>query len=200
MIPKILHAIWVGPKRMPKEWMQTWIDKHPEWEYILWDNERVGGYNFRHRKQINDCINTGKYHGAADIIRYEILYDFGGFVAPADSICHKAIDELLVLEEDCFCCPDPYAYRSPDWLSPHLGATKGNRLIGEILKRIPDKVVQPCDDTGNQLLTNVVKELKYPIRIYPAHYFLPYNPDGKINGEIIYAEHKWGTTRNTYPQ
>ena len=78
-------------------------------------------------------------------------------------------------------------------------AWEGNKLIGEIIKRIPDKVIQPCDDTGNQLLTTVVKELNYPIKIYPAHYFIPNNPDGKVNGDRIYAEHMWGTTRSNYP-
>jgi mannosyltransferase OCH1-like enzyme len=202
MIPKILHQIWVGPHRMPKEWMQTWKDNHPEWEYILWDNKRVSEYNFINKKQIDDCIREGKYHGAADIIKYEALYEYGGFIAPADSISLRAIDELLDIEEDCFCCPDPYAYEYPGLLSPQIGSIKKNKLIKEIIKRIPNKVIEPCNDTGNHLLTNTVKELNYPIKIYPAYYFIPYNPDSRDNRgkEKPYADHKWGTTRNTYPK
>lgn len=200
MIPKILHATWIGPHRRPVEWMDTWKEKHPEWEYILWDNERVKNYPFRKRKQIDQCLREGKYHGAADIIRLEGLYDLGGFFAPADSICHNPIDELLDIEEDCFCCKDPYAYHNTDLLSPHLGSSKGNELIGKMIERIPENITQPCDDTGNLLLTNIVKELNYPIKIYPVHYFMPNNPDGKVNGKITYSEHLWGTTRSTYPK
>jgi len=29
MIPLVLHNIWVGPKEMPKEWMNTWKEKNP---------------------------------------------------------------------------------------------------------------------------------------------------------------------------
>ncbi len=201
MIPKILHQVWVGPHRMPIEWMQTWKDNHPDWEYILWDNERVSAHEFVNKKQIEDCIREGKYHGAADIIKYEALYQYGGFTAPADSISLRPIDELLDIEEDCFCPPDPYAYDNPGLLSPQMGATKGNELMREITNRIPDKINEPCNDTGNHLLTNTVNELNYPIKIYPAYYFMPVNPDGKINeGENPYADHKWGTTRGTYPK
>ena len=38
-IPKIIGHIWVGHLQAPKEWMQTWRDYHPTWEYRLYDNE-----------------------------------------------------------------------------------------------------------------------------------------------------------------
>ena len=39
-----------------------------------------------------------------------------------------------------------------------------------------------------------------PRTLHAAHYFMPNNPDGKVNGEIKYSEHLWGTTRNKYPK
>lgn len=74
---------------------------------------------------------------------------------------------------------------------------KGNELIGKMIERIPEKIGEPCDDTGNLLLTNMVKELNYPIKIYPSHYFMPVN-HGKVNGDRIYSEHLWGTTTGRY--
>jgi hypothetical protein len=32
-IPRNLGHIWIGPKVAPEDWMQTWVDKHPEWNY-----------------------------------------------------------------------------------------------------------------------------------------------------------------------
>ena len=33
-IPKIIHQIWIGPKTAPIKLMNTWKDKHPDFEYI----------------------------------------------------------------------------------------------------------------------------------------------------------------------
>ena len=36
-IPKILHQIWIGPKEPPTIPMDTWKDKHPDFENYLED-------------------------------------------------------------------------------------------------------------------------------------------------------------------
>jgi mannosyltransferase OCH1-like enzyme len=41
MIPKVIHQIWIGPKPAPKQMMQTWKEKHPGFEYILWNEEEI---------------------------------------------------------------------------------------------------------------------------------------------------------------
>lgn len=197
MIPKILHRIWVGPHKRPTEWMDTWKEKHPDWEFKTWDNDSVKG--FIKQKEIDDCINKGLYHGAADIIRYEVLYKYGGVIAPADSICLHPIDELLEIEEDAFCCYQ-HEIKRPGLLSPHLGTTKGNKLMAELIDRIPKDIGTPWIQTGNKLLTDVVEELNYPIKIYPSHYFIPIYNDGSKQEGKAYAEHLWGTTRNIYPR
>jgi hypothetical protein len=37
MIPKIIHQIWVGPKKKPDIWIDTfkkdYINDNPEWDY-----------------------------------------------------------------------------------------------------------------------------------------------------------------------
>ena len=35
MIPKIIHQIWIGPKKMPIKAMKTWQKKNPNFEYII---------------------------------------------------------------------------------------------------------------------------------------------------------------------
>ena len=196
-IPKIIHQIWVGSKEMPVEWMQTWKDKHSEWEFMLWDNESVFKHNFRHKDKIERCIAKGLPHGAADIIRYEILYEFGGVVAPADSICLLPIDELLDIEEDCFCCYQ-HEVKRPGILSPHLGTSVNNELMGKIIDRIPSNIKQPWQQTGNLLLTKMVKELGYPIKIYPSVFFIPVYNDNTTQEGKSYADHKWGSTLHRY--
>ena len=178
---------------MPVEWMQTWKDNHSQWEFILWDNERVDAYDFKNKEKIIHCLNNNLPHGAADIIRYEALYGFGGFVAPADSVCLLPIDDLLDIKEDCFCCYQ-HEKKRPGLLSPHLGTSVNNRLMEEIINRIPTSIKRPWVQTGNQLLTDIVSEMGYPIKIYPSHFFIPIYNDGTIQEGKAYADHRWGST------
>ena len=39
MIPKIIHQIWIGPKPAPTNLMNSWKNKHPDFEYILWNEQ-----------------------------------------------------------------------------------------------------------------------------------------------------------------
>ena len=34
-IEKKITQIWVGPKKPPLQWMYTWRDKHPDWNYSI---------------------------------------------------------------------------------------------------------------------------------------------------------------------
>ena len=199
---KIIHSVWVGPKEAPEEWMQTWKDKHPTWEYIRWDNEKVKNYPFVNKDKIEDLIERGLYHGASDVIGYEILYNFGGFIAPADSKCLNPIDELMEIKEDCFTCYENEK-KTKKLLSLHFGASKGCKLMKEAileLKLRTKQIKEPWISTGNLFITKIVKRFSYPIKIYPSHYFIPRHYSGiKYEGiDKIYAEHFWGTTKNIY--
>ena len=40
-IPKIIHQLWIGPKPRPSKFMTTWKEKHPDYEYIMWNEEEI---------------------------------------------------------------------------------------------------------------------------------------------------------------
>jgi mannosyltransferase OCH1-like enzyme len=95
MIPKIIHQIWIGPKKRPDIWMDT-VKKFCEdfgYEYKLWDNDNVP------TDLINQIFynNDPTYFGKADILRYELLYRYGGCFVDADSVIMKGdkFHELL---------------------------------------------------------------------------------------------------------
>ena len=94
-IEKNIHHIWVGPKERPKKWMDTWPKMHPDWNYVLWDNDKVFSRKWKNQNVIDAYKAKGKWHGVADVIRYEILYDYGGFMPGADSECIRNISELF---------------------------------------------------------------------------------------------------------
>lgn len=96
MIPKIIHHIWVGPKPLPddeKRWMQTWKDKHPDWEFKFWTNDNLP-------ELPNNCVqalkNYDKYPAfQADVIRYVVVLKYGGVYLDTDMECIKPCDHLF---------------------------------------------------------------------------------------------------------
>ena len=71
-IPKIIHQLWIGNLPAPINMMKTWKDKHPDFEYIFWNEEE-----FKKRNMNFECIHKinsiEEINGKADIIRWEIL-------------------------------------------------------------------------------------------------------------------------------
>jgi hypothetical protein len=93
-IPRIIHQIWIGPKPAPTVMLDTWRAKHPDCEYILWTEAEIvrRGMTFRCVPQI-DLI--AEINGKADILRWEILYKYGGIAIDADSACIEPLDDTF---------------------------------------------------------------------------------------------------------
>lgn len=97
-IPKIIHQIWIGsplPERFEKM-VASWKEHHPDWQYILWDDESLNSFTLVNQELFD---STSNYGAKADILRYEILQRFGGLYVDIDYECLKPFDEL----HDSFC-------------------------------------------------------------------------------------------------
>jgi mannosyltransferase OCH1-like enzyme len=77
--------------------METWKKKHPDWDYQLFDNSYLSSRRWRCEAQINEYMKRRLYAGVSDLMRYEILFEQGGFLPEADSICLRKVDELFAL-------------------------------------------------------------------------------------------------------
>ncbi len=207
-IPKRLAHIWIGPKPAPTLWMQTWPQAHPSWSYTVFGNDTLAGYPFRLRKLINEYAWRGAWAGAQDMMRYELLYRYGGFMADADAICLHPVDELL---------DRPRAYTVYDrpetdklrGVCPILACAPGNPFVGAVIDELatlePWELRKPEVSTGNRFLMRMIRE-KAPgsdlLHIFPTHYFIPWQksaPDVWYDGpDRIYAEQKWGTSTFAY--
>ncbi len=93
-IPRIVHQIWLGSPVPEKyfKWMESWVGYYG-WEYKLWTEEDVKGMKLQNRVLYEASRNYGE---KADILRLEILYQYGGVYADVDYECtnHEIIDEL----------------------------------------------------------------------------------------------------------
>jgi len=204
-IPKIYHVIWVGERPAPMEWIQTWLDKNPEWQLMLWDNEKVWGRQWRNQKHIDWFKERGIWAGVADCVRYEILHEYGGFGAGADSICLEPVDELFT--DPAFDAYTSYENEivTGEMMSPLLGCTKGNPLADAIITilSLKEQVDIPWQTTGNLFMMHAVKALQYKrLKIWPSHYLLPEHHSGvKYSGtDKIYARHMWGTGKGAWEE
>jgi mannosyltransferase OCH1-like enzyme len=96
-IPKKLHAVWVGDEsKCPHQWLQTWRDKHPAWEFKLWGNAEYDSVPWRSKRQMDIFRACGEWNAVADLMRYEILCEHGGVYVDADSMSVRAFDDWLL--------------------------------------------------------------------------------------------------------
>lgn len=94
-IPKIIHQIWLGSP-VPESFkglMQAWVDNYVGrgWQYRLWtdaDIEDFGLYN----KEFYDA--TTNYGVKSDILKWEIIYRYGGVYVDVDYEPLAPLDQL----------------------------------------------------------------------------------------------------------
>ena len=94
-IPKIIHQIWIGHKTIPSkslEYIQKIIELHPTFQYKLWTNDDLIKENFTNYDIINNCNSWAQ---KSDIMRYEILYKYGGVYLDIDFEIFKNLEPLL---------------------------------------------------------------------------------------------------------
>lgn len=207
-LPRRLGHIWIGPKPAPVAWMETWPKLHPNWSYTVYGNDTLTGFPFRLRALINEYAWRGAWAGAQDMMRYELLYHYGGFMADADAICLHPVDELLDRPRayTVYDRPETSRFRG---VCPILACEPGNpfvgRVIDELAKVQPWELGRPETTTGNRFLMRLIRTLapdEAALKIFPTHYFIPWQksaPDEWYSGpDRIYAEQKWGTSMWSY--
>lgn len=201
-LPKKIGHIWIGPRSAPEKWLQSWRDHHPDWSYTLYDNDFLTSFPFRNRKLIDEYVKRAQFAGAADLMRYEILYEFGGFIPEADSLCIANTEELFQ-EAKAYTVYENENVR-PGLVSPILACEQKNRFVGLLVEELsqlsPYEIGQPWKTTGNRFVAQMIEKYQPDITIFPSHYFIPqhftgetYKGDGKV-----YCHQMFGSTTKAY--
>jgi len=188
-INKKLHFIWVGDESIcPNNCIQTWRDKHLEWEVKVWGNEELKNREWKNKFHIDAFMRTGQFCGAADLMRWEILLDEGGVAIDADSICISSIPNWL-LDCEVFSCWENELSRPGLVSNGFVGARAGNDLIDYLVnsilvtKNVTDRFVwyklkrkkqYAWKTTGPLAFTKAIKKKNYSnITILPSHFSIP---------------------------
>lgn len=205
MIPKIIHQLWIGPKQPPTKHMDTWKDMNPEFEYIRWNEAELvkRNMNLECKHRIDEMIEI---NGQADIIRWEILYKYGGVFLDADSICIEKIDVLMNCKY--FAGWEHETLRKGLIATGTMGFPPKHPLVKDAIDWIKQNGVNyhktglmAWQSVGPGLLTRMYNSGKYnDMTIFPSYTFLPIHCTGaeyKGHGKI-YAYQEWGSTHKSY--
>jgi mannosyltransferase OCH1-like enzyme len=189
-IPKILHQFWHGGP-LPEKYRQLtskWQELHPDWDILLWDEEAVAKFGLANRWMYENMKNPS---AKSDVVRYEVVYSYGGVYVDTDFLPCKNFNKLLYL--DLFCgivgSYDGTLKVADTCLAPSIfGASQGNGILEKIIikigqqKTVPRTIPEIMTITGPEMFSREVLEdlEKRPLTVaFPPTYFYPFPGQGR---------------------
>lgn len=105
-IPPIIHFIWLGSSLPPKATaaIESWKEHHQGWEIKIWTDAeaKVFSWTNNHSKFVFEQAES--WAEKADVLRLDILYQFGGVYSDVDVFCLHSFHDLIVQEITFFSC------------------------------------------------------------------------------------------------
>ncbi|MCT4636698.1 MAG: hypothetical protein N4A72_03225 [Bacteroidales bacterium] len=179
-IPRIIHQVWIGPNKPPWQWIDTFrkkfIERHPNWKYVLWREEDIDKLNLVNRTLYD---RETALSGKVNILRYELLYQFGGIYIDADSewINNKPLDDLLEQTN----LTGIFAGREDDNMIANgvIGCSQYNPLMLYTIKLLSDTFTEnriinkhpTWISSGPRFFSETLMDKG--ITIFPTYYFYP---------------------------
>jgi hypothetical protein len=207
LIPPIIHFIWLGSKVPEKiqNVIDTWKECHPGWTLKIWTDNEITSFPWQNREAFDAARNAKCWAEAADIWRYEILYQEGGIYSDTDVVCFKSFNDLIT-HTGFFAGQETNTVydKSPLYVcNAVIGSKKGCPVMKTCMDNLVSRSkVKPNENpratilnrTGPILLTNSVKKtLSDETLILPCSYVypLPYFTDlrhKKMTQQIIRSQ------------
>jgi mannosyltransferase OCH1-like enzyme len=189
-IPKIIHQTW-KTKDIPDHWkksQQEWIRLHPDWEYILWTDEDIRNHIKNNHPDFLELHDHYEYNiQRADMIRYFILFDFGGIYCDLDFYPTENIEKYLNCINDYFIySSNSNCFTNSFMISPGKSLIF-KEIINELKQKNPwwaiGKHLKVMTSTGPLMVDKVLKNTKYSYQVLPKSRFNPYGANDDINEE-----------------
>jgi mannosyltransferase OCH1-like enzyme len=175
---------------------EGWRERHPGWSYVLWTDcpPEFEVYDlWRNAEKYVPEANVGQFR--SDLLRYEVLYHFGGVYVDTDMEPRQPIDGLL--GPGCWA-----AWEQQDvWIgNAIIGAERHAPFLRRILDALPDSVERnvgrrPNISTGPHLVTKLYREHPNELRVYPQGVAYPYRWDEPHRADERFPDalciHRW---------
>jgi mannosyltransferase OCH1-like enzyme len=196
-IPKLFHQVWVGGNPFPKKfkkYRKSWINNHPDWEFYLWTEKNLPD------DLLNlDCLELcNTYSEQSDVLRYSLLYKFGGCYLDVDFRNFKNI-EPLINDFELFISTEDYRHLCGGF----IGSIPQHPVIKRLIDRIPEQLKNTVGNTSDlRIGPSFVTENIHPkeIAVLDKIYFYPYLPGQQYERDniekkgIAYASHEWAAS------
>lgn len=211
-----IHRIWMGSE-MPdnfKRYGEEWKELNPDMKVIDWDDSTLFMNEVINGEVISDMLKRGRQDGAdkvamwthmADVLDYELLYEYGGWYFNTDMKPLKPLSGLsvtgpaLAMEDDIH--PVNMAMYSPP-RDPFFA--KVIELLPKRYFSMPGAYMNAT--TGVQLLEQAIQEYDGPLSVFHRNVFNPvhwsefdYGEEPDIDREFpeeTVAVHLWGHRTN----
>lgn len=209
MIPKIIHQVWIGPDAPPTKWMDSFdaLSEHG-WEHWWWTEEGIEEFGLVNQKTYDYYMGVGRYFGAADIVRSEVIERYGGWYFDAD--CELLEPELFanhVMHEGGFVVGNtkqagPYPKRLPNTV---YGAVPWHPISVKYVEIITEMTeannLEPAWNTvGGTALTMAIDAVgRDQVTIMPMCTFYP--EVTRIRSVIdapVLSRHHWASSYKTW--
>lgn len=206
MIPRTLHVVWVGDEsRRPDNCIDSWRRHNPDWTLRVWGNDDLAQYGWINAAHMREMAGQ-ELCGVADLMRWEILYNEGGFVVDADSICQRPLPPWLFEGEACACWENELV--RPGLIAVgYVGSVPQNPFFGQLildLQRTPSVTGRRAwESTGPQFFTDRVQHYGYSgLTVWPSHFFIPRHFTGMAytGPGQVFATQEWGSTLGGYDE
>jgi mannosyltransferase OCH1-like enzyme len=212
MIPKIIHQLWDECENPLPDFFRhlskTWKEHHPDWQYEFWDGDRMKVFVKNNYSHLVDIYSNYKYNVQRwDLIRYLILYKFGGMYIDFDFECLESFDNYISEEEKCYFAIEPeehcfWAGKDFYFSNALMIAPPGHPFLEMVITHLHttsitytgNKLRDVVASTGPLMLTNLYEktENKTFIDFFLPEQVMPWTQNevldyiaGKANEEIL---------------
>jgi glycosyltransferase involved in cell wall biosynthesis len=174
--PKTIHQIWIGPNKRPDIWMDSVRNfcSNFGYEYVLWDDAMVSTLDLINKLQYdNEPLLTGK----SDVLRYELLNQFGGIYIDADMVILKPEKFNDIVKS--FSNDVGFGYEVDGSLicGSVIFAVKGSLFMKKCIEVLPSRNMNqdPWKSVGTQLITDIYygDYDRNTVTLYPSKTFYP---------------------------
>ena len=214
MIPNILHFIWLGDNEMNciyQQYISQWKSLYKTWTVRIWDDESVEKFDVI-PPFLKSYYYDNNLHVAfkSDILRYCILYKFGGLYFDVD------FEPLKIIPEHFFNFEFLGGIQNNNEVSnAFLGSQINNKLLYTTMTNLPisieehrnrNELVSECiyKISGPEFLNNICLEFfnSQEYFFFSSEYFYPYwftdvnrrNEDFRKTSPLSYAVHHWASS------
>lgn len=115
-IPHIIHQVFLtstSEDAVPAFFLdnvKTYFHHNPNWTYFFWTNTTARAFLAdRHPSLLEFYDNTNEIVVKGDMLRYVLLYEFGGLFADLDTVNHRPLD-VATTKYPCILVPEPFEH------------------------------------------------------------------------------------------